>query len=130
MKKLTLALAAAALGAAGAVYFLDPRHGPRRRREWQAQAADWLHTLQREARGPAQALGDTMGRLRDRMRHPHDDVVPEDGLTPLEMTPEPLEREPHNRHLLLKGLAVATPVAVAVGAALLRQRSEEGEWLH
>jgi hypothetical protein len=112
------------------VYFLDPRHGPRRRREWQAQAADWLQTLQRETRGPAQALGDSVGRLRQRLARHGEAEVPDDGLTPLEMTPEPLEREPHNRHLLLKGLAVATPVAMAVGAALLRQRSEEGEWLH
>jgi hypothetical protein len=129
MKKLTMALAAVALGA-GAAYFLDPREGPRRRRLWQAQAAGWLQSLQQQAHGPAQALGDTLGRLQRRLSHHHEAEVPDDGLTPLEMTPEPLEREHVNRHLLLKGLAVATPVAVAVGAALLRQRSEEGEWLH
>lgn len=129
MKTLTMALAAAALGA-GAIYFLDPREGPRRRRRLQAQAADWLHTLQHRAHGPAQALGDTLGRLQRRLAPQHEAEVPDDGLTPLEMTPEPLERAPHNRHLLLKGLAVATPVAMAVGAAMWRQRSEEGEWLH
>jgi hypothetical protein len=130
MKKLTWAIAAVALGA-GAAYFLDPRQGPQRRRQWQGQAADWLHGLQQRAGASTQALGENLGRLRDRLHKPAEAVVRDDGLAPLEMTPEPLEREPANHHRLLMGLAVATPVAMAVGAAaLLRQRSESGEWLH
>jgi hypothetical protein len=130
MKRLTLALAAAALGA-GAVYFLDPRNGPRRRSLWQSRAGDWLHQLQDQTAGPAHALGDTVGRLKQRLRaHAHEDEVPDDGLTPLDMTPAPLEKENHRMRLLPALAMAATPVAMAVGAALLRQRSEEGEWLH
>ena len=129
MKKLMLALGAVALGA-GAAYFLDPRHGAQRRRAWQARGGDWLQRLQQQAADSGHAMGDTLGRLQQRLRRRDATLSEDDGLRPLEMTPEPLEKEEHRRRLLPALAMAATPVAVAVGAALLRQRSDEGEWLH
>lgn len=100
MKPLALALMAAIAGA-GAMYLFDPMAGPRRRE-----------------------------RLRARFSMRRDQEIDEDdGLAPLSMLPEPLERVQEHRFRVLPALAMATPVAVAVGAVLWR-RGEHADWLH
>jgi hypothetical protein len=126
MRKMSLALAAIALGA-GAAYFLDPRQGPQRRKQLRLHAEEWLDAVQQGTSRQTHAVGDWMHQMQDRLKE-RSSTLRDDGLAPLSMTPEPLEKPPGSR--LLTGLAVATPVAVAVGAALMRQRSEEGDWLH
>jgi hypothetical protein len=129
MKKTTLAIAAIALGA-GAVYFLDPRLGPQRRRTVAERARGWLQDLEQGASGPMQSLRDWAGGLQQRWQERDQVVRDDESLAPLSMAPPALDAERTRRSRVLPALAVATPVAVAVGAALLRDRDEEGRWLH
>lgn len=130
MKKLPLTLAAVALGAA-AVYFLDPRQGPQRRQAVAQRSRDWMDALSEAASRQMDTLGGWMDSVQQRMGRSHEArVEDEDGLEPLSMTPPPLEEERSRRSRMLPALAVATPVAMAMGAAWLRHRNEEGDWLH
>jgi hypothetical protein len=92
----------AAMAGAGTMYLLDPVAGARRRQ-----------------------------RLAERLMPWREEAVEEDdGLEPLAMTPEPLERQAsHGR--MLPSLAMATPVALAVGVgAAWWRRRDDGGWLH
>ncbi|MED5618939.1 hypothetical protein [Ideonella sp. BN130291] len=135
MKKLTLALVALGAGAA-AVYFLDPRQGPRRRAALGERLAQWQDAAVEQVQGGSQDASERLHGLTAQLRGwvgralgraeaalPGDD----DGLEPLNMTPPPLEREHSHRGGVL--LAMAAPVAMAVGAAWLRRR-DDGHWIH
>jgi hypothetical protein len=136
MKRLTLALAALGAGAA-AVYFLDPRQGPRRRAALGERLAQWQEAAVEQVQGGSHHAGDRLHSLADQLRGwvdralgraqaalPDDD----DGLAPLNMTPPPLEQQAQS-HRGAVLLAMAAPVAMAVGAAWLHRR-EDGHWLH
>jgi len=127
MKKLPLAILALAAGA-GAAYFLHPRHGEQRRTHAREQAMGWWAGLREAAQQRNQALKDWAGRIGRRAQAP--EVHDAEGLEPLSMTPAPLQAEHGRRSRVLPALAVATPVAMAMGAVWLRQRGEDGEWLH
>lgn len=138
MKRLTLVLVALAAGA-GAVYYLDPQHGRRRRAEVAQQVGRWRLAAGRTAQGRTEELRNRLagllaeGRaLLQRLREGRTNTLPaeDDGLEPLSFTPAPLEQEAATRSRLLPVLAVAAPVALAVGAAMFRQRHETGDWLH
>ena len=130
MRKTPLAIAALLLGA-GAVYFLDPRQGAQRRSAFGERVRGWIDAATQGASRQVQAASEGMHGLQRRWQERGQRLRDEDdGLEPLSMTPPPLESDPPKRSKVLPALAVATPVAVAVGAALLRQRDEEGQWLH
>ncbi len=149
MRKLTLAILAAAAGAAAggaAMYFLDPELGQRRRGALPGQLKQWGTTARDQALQGTHGLRDRAAGLRDRAaetwaqsrdwvrshlgRADGDAVANQaDGLEPLSMTPPPLEQAGHHRSRLLPALALAAPVAVAVGAAVLKRR-DDGAWLH
>jgi len=138
MRRLTLALVALAAGA-GAMYYLDPEQGRRRRAEVRQRLEHWQHLAQREASGRGADLRNRLNgllaearRLLQRRRDEAAAAMPADdeGLEPLSFAPEPLEH-PGSRHSkVLPVLAVAAPVVVALGAAMLKQRHESGAWLH
>jgi len=134
----TVALAAMAAGAV-AMYYLDPQMGRRRRAEVGQRVTHLGHLVQHEAGGRTTDLRNRLhGLLAEarglvqRLRRRGEAALPEgdDGLEPLSMMPEPLERPQSSRGRLLPALAVAAPVAVAVGAAMLKRHHDEGAWLH
>jgi hypothetical protein len=109
MRSWMLALLGLAAGA-GAVYYLDPRHGPQRRADTQQRLQQWW---------------DRLAAAREAV--PEDDAA----LEPLSFAPEPLEqRESAGAGKVLPVLAMAAPVVLAVGAAMWKQRHDSGEWLH
>jgi hypothetical protein len=139
MNKLPLALVTLAAGAAGAgaLYFLDPTRGPQRRAmlgerlsQWRDAAADQAHDT---SHGTEQRLRELLSEARDWLDHllgrAEVEVEDDDGLAPLEMTPPPVEQHNGRRIGMLPMLAVATPVAVAVGAAWLHKH-DDGHWVH
>jgi hypothetical protein len=138
MRRFTLALVALAAGA-GAMYYLDSEHGRRRRAEVRQRLDDWGRMAQREASGRGADLRSRLAgllaearSLLQRRRDQAAAAMPEDdeGLEPLSFAPEPLEQGAR-RSKVLPALAMAAPVAVALGAAvMLRQRHESGDWLH
>ncbi len=137
-RTLTVALAAMAAGAA-AMYYLDPQMGRRRRAEVGQRVTHLGHLVQHEAQGRTTDLRNRLQGLLaearglvNRLRHREEAALPDadDGLEPLSMTPEPLEQPHAARSRLLPALAIAAPVAMAVGAAVLKHRHDEGGWLH
>lgn len=75
-------------------------------------------------------VAETRGWMRRRLAG--QPAMPEsyEDLEPLSFPPQPLERSEASHGHLLQALALAAPVAVALGAAALRQRHESGHWLH
>jgi hypothetical protein len=137
MRRFTLAVLALAAGA-GAMYYLDPQQGHRRRAEVRQRLDHWRHLAQREASGRSAdlrnrlggLLAETRGLLRRRYDRADEVRGADDGLEPLSFAPEPLER-PALHGKVLPVLAMAAPLAVALGAAaVLKQRHESGAWLH
>ncbi|MFZ5542980.1 MAG: hypothetical protein ACOZJZ_05445 [Pseudomonadota bacterium] len=138
INRFTLAVVALAAGA-GAMYYLDPQQGRRRRAEVGQKLDHWQHVARRQVQGrTADARNRLQGlwaegrglvrRVSERRAHALPDG--DDGLEPLSLTPEPLEPARPSRHKVLPLLAVAAPVAMAVGAAMLKQRSPSvGAWL-
>lgn len=130
MKKWTLGLMAFAAGA-GAMYLLDSRYGPQRRAQLGERAQRWWTTAQSEVQQRGHGLLDraraALQPLRDRLLHGRETFDDADGLEPLSMTPEPLERR-HTRSAVPTALAVAAPVALAVGAVWWKR--DDGSSLH
>jgi hypothetical protein len=133
MKRWTLALTTFALGA-GAVYFLDPELGPQRRARIADTLSQWAHDARmrfggqggeaESGPGPAARLRDWASRWRSKP------TLPDDGLEPLSMTPPGLQDAATQRVRQVRtAVAVAAPLAVAVGTVLWR-RNANGDWLH
>lgn len=130
MRKSTVGLLAFVAGA-GAMYLLDSRYGPQRR----AQLGERLQRSWDAAKAQAQQRGsEWLGRAREALQlqggspSGRDMVDEADGLEPLSMTPEPLERRQGRGSALPTALAVAAPVVLAVGAAWWKR--DDGSSLH
>ena len=133
MKRWTLALATFTLGA-GAVYFFDPQQGPRRRARSSDAVSQWAHEARARLGGRHEVTSSSPGALA-RLRGwagswRSGATVPDDGLEPLSMTPPGLEEAASQRVRHMRtAVAVAAPLAVAVGTVLWR-RIANGDWLH
>lgn len=139
MKKVPLVFIT--LAAAGAVYYFNPRHGGRRRRETVDAFLDWRDAPQRQAtdhagnlRTRVSSLANGLWLLLDRWserRASGDELADQVALEPLSFLPRALEAEAEavSPNGVLAALAVAAPVAIAVGVAVIRRR-HDGPWLH
>jgi hypothetical protein len=138
MKKVPLVFIALA-AAAGAAYCFDLRHGGRRRRETIDAVLGWRDAAQRHAtdhagdlRARVPSLADGLRLLLDRWSKPRasgDELADQAALEPLSFAPRSLEADAVSPNGVLAALAVAAPVAIAVGAAVIRRR-HDGQWLH
>jgi hypothetical protein len=102
--------------------------------------ADWRDTLQQQA-------GDRSGDLRERFaqlidsarllldrwnerRARNQELSDDEALEPLSFPPRAVEQATSSRKGMLSALAVAAPVALAVGAVVVKRRHDDGQWLH